>query len=84
MDNGDSTAEDSVLTTMVSNGDDLGPMVRYAFDTGKPDALMQQLKKVVKRKEAEIEDLCKLHYEEFIKAVDDLRGVLVDAEELNI
>ncbi|KAG9142199.1 hypothetical protein Leryth_007644 [Lithospermum erythrorhizon] len=82
VENGDSAADDSILTTMVSNGEDLSPMVRYAFDTGKPEALMQQLKNVVKRKEAEIEDLCKLHYEEFIKAVDDLRGVLVDAEEL--
>ncbi|GAB2265133.1 hypothetical protein Dimus_000199 [Dionaea muscipula] len=37
---------------------------------------------VAKKKEAEIEELCRLHYEEFIVAVDELRGVLVDAEEL--
>ncbi|KAL8460080.1 hypothetical protein ACS0TY_031842 [Phlomoides rotata] len=79
--NGD-TGEDSVLATMVSNGEDLGPMVSLAFETGKPEALLQQLKHLVKKKEVEIEDLCKLHYEEFIVAVDELRGVLVDAEEL--
>ncbi|PIN19648.1 Exocyst complex, subunit SEC15 [Handroanthus impetiginosus] len=79
--NGD-TGEDSVLATMVSNGEDLGPMVRLAFETGKPEALLQQLKNLVKNKEVEIEELCKLHYEEFIVAVDELRGVLVDAEEL--
>ncbi|KAF3644862.1 Exocyst complex component SEC15A [Capsicum annuum] len=81
--NGDTgTAEDSVLVTMISNGEDLGPMVRHSFESGKPDALLQQLKNVVKKKEVEIEELCKLHYEEFIIAVDELRGVLVDAEEL--
>lgn len=79
--NGD-TGEDSVLATMVSNGEDLGPMVRLSFETGKPEALLQQLKHLVKKKEVEIEELCKLHYEEFIVAVDELRGVLVDAEEL--
>ncbi|KAL0359335.1 UNVERIFIED_CONTAM: Exocyst complex component SEC15A [Sesamum angustifolium] len=79
--NGD-TGEDSVLATMVSNGEDLGPMVRLAFETGKPESLLQQLKNLVRKKEVEIEELCKLHYEEFIVAVDELRGVLVDAEEL--
>lgn len=80
--NGGDTGEDSVLATLVSNGEDLGPMVRLAFETGKPEALLQQLKLLVKKKEVEIEELCKLHYEEFIIAVDELRGVLVDAEEL--
>ncbi|KAF3557029.1 hypothetical protein F2Q69_00014969 [Brassica cretica] len=37
---------------------------------------------VARKKEAEIEDLCKTHYEELIVAVDELRGVQVDAEEL--
>ncbi|KAI3444289.1 hypothetical protein Pfo_000954 [Paulownia fortunei] len=73
--------------TVTENGDtgedsDLGPMVRLSFQTGKPEALSQQLKIVVRKKEVEIEDLCKLHYEEFILAVDELHGVLVDAEEL--
>ncbi|XP_031128311.1 exocyst complex component SEC15A [Ipomoea triloba] len=79
--NGD-TAEDTVLVTMINNGDDLGPLVRHSFDSGKPEALLHQLKNVVKKKEVEIEELCKLHYEDFIVAVDELRGVLVDAEEL--
>uniref|UniRef100_A0A5B6Z3H8 Exocyst complex component n=1 Tax=Davidia involucrata TaxID=16924 RepID=A0A5B6Z3H8_DAVIN len=79
--NGDA-GEDLVLATLIGNGEDLGPMVRHAFEMGRPEALLQQLKTVVKKKEVEIEDLCKLHYEEFISAVDELRGVLVDAEEL--
>ncbi|KAG8372168.1 hypothetical protein BUALT_Bualt12G0038400 [Buddleja alternifolia] len=80
---GDS-GEDSVLATMINNGEDLGPMVRLSFETGKPEALSEQLKIVVRKKEVEIEELCKLHYEEFICAVDELRGVLVDAEELKV
>ncbi|CAI0374598.1 unnamed protein product [Linum tenue] len=81
VENGD-TGEDLVLATLIGNGEDLGPIVRHAFEMGRPEALLQQLKTVVKKKEVEIEDLCKSHYEEFILAVDELRGVLVDAEEL--
>ncbi|KAK9156596.1 hypothetical protein Scep_003170 [Stephania cephalantha] len=80
IENGD--GEDLVLATIIGNGDDLAPIVRHAFETGKPEALLHQLKNVVKKKEVEIEELCKLHYEEFILAVDELRGVLVDAEDL--
>ncbi|KAL9689172.1 hypothetical protein QQ045_033606 [Rhodiola kirilowii] len=80
--NGDGGGEDLVLATSIRNGEDLGPIVRHAFENGRPEALLQQLKIVVKKKEVEIEELCKAHYEEFILAVDELRGVLVDAEEL--
>ncbi|KAG5555841.1 hypothetical protein RHGRI_006480 [Rhododendron griersonianum] len=80
--NGDTTGEDLVLATLIGNGEDLGPMVKHAFETGRPETLLHQLKIVAKKKEVEIEELCKLHYEEFILAVDELRGVLVDAEEL--
>ncbi|EEF36177.1 sec15, putative [Ricinus communis] len=81
VENGDG-GEDLVLATLIGNGDDLGPIVRHVFEMGRPESLLHQLKGVVKKKEAEIEDLCKSHYEEFILAVDELRGVLVDAEEL--
>ncbi|XP_010546511.1 PREDICTED: exocyst complex component SEC15A [Tarenaya hassleriana] len=76
------TGEDLVLATMIGNGDDIGPLVRHAFEMGRPEPLVHQLKHVVRKKEVEIEELCKTHYEEFIVAVDELRGVLVDAEEL--
>ncbi|XP_074369190.1 exocyst complex component SEC15A-like [Apium graveolens] len=80
--NGADTSEDSVLLTLIGNGEDLGPMVQLSFEGGKPETLLHQLKNVVRKKEIEIEEICKLHYEEFIVAVDELRGVLVDAEEL--
>ncbi|KAK4279536.1 hypothetical protein QN277_011305 [Acacia crassicarpa] len=81
-DAGDGPGEDLVLATLIGNGEDLGPLVRHAFEMGRPEGLLHQLKHVVKKKEAEIEEICKTHYEDFIVAVDELRGVLVDAEEL--
>ncbi|KAB5519283.1 hypothetical protein DKX38_023602 [Salix brachista] len=81
VENGDG-GEDLVLATLIGNGEDLGPIVRHAFEMGRPESLFHQLKSVVRKKEVEIEELCKSHYEEFILAVDELRGVLVDAEEL--
>ncbi|KAK1292006.1 putative exocyst complex component 6 [Acorus calamus] len=74
--------DELALATSIGNGEDLGPIVRFAFQVGKPESLLHQLKSIAKKKEVEIEELCKLHYEEFILAVDELRGVLVDAEEL--
>lgn len=70
------------LAAFIANGEDLGPIIRHAFETGKPEALMHNLRSIVKKKEVEIEELCRLHYEDFILAVDELRGVLVDADEL--
>ncbi|KAJ6408410.1 hypothetical protein OIU84_011678 [Salix udensis] len=81
VENGDG-GEDLLLATLIGNGEDLGPIVRHAFEMGRPESLFHQLKSVVRKKEVEIEELCKSHYEEFILAVDELRGVLVDAEEL--
>uniref|UniRef100_A0A6V7QS06 Exocyst complex component EXOC6/Sec15 N-terminal domain-containing protein n=1 Tax=Ananas comosus var. bracteatus TaxID=296719 RepID=A0A6V7QS06_ANACO len=73
---------DAGLAASIANGEDLGPIVRQAFKYGKPEVLLHNLKNIVKKKEIEVEELCKLHYEEFILAVDELRGVLVDADEL--
>ncbi|KAK3146982.1 hypothetical protein QOZ80_3BG0276180 [Eleusine coracana subsp. coracana] len=70
------------IALFIANGEDLGPIIRHSFESGKPEALMHSLRSIVKKKEVEIEELCRLHYEDFILAVDELRGVLVDAEEL--
>jgi len=74
----------TALAGFVSNNEDLGPIVRHAFESGKPEALFHNLRGIAKRKEVEIEELCRLHYEEFILAVDELRGVLVDADGLKV
>lgn len=81
-DGGPVGVDDSALASAIANGEDLGPLVRNAFESGKPETLVHQLRNFAKKRELEIEDLCKLHYEEFIHAVDELRYVLVDADEL--
>ena len=43
---------------------------------------LPQLRAFVRKKELEIEELCKVHYEEFIHAVDGLQHVLVVADDL--
>ncbi|KAL6642918.1 hypothetical protein ACP70R_021099 [Stipagrostis hirtigluma subsp. patula] len=70
------------LAAFIANNEDLGPIVRHAFGSGKPETLLHSLRSIVKKEEVEIEEICRLHYEEFILAVDELRGVLVDADEL--
>ncbi|KAL6883442.1 hypothetical protein ACP4OV_010856 [Aristida adscensionis] len=72
----------SGLAQFIANNEDLGPIVRHAFESGKPETLLHSLRSIMKNKEFEIEEICRLHYEEFILAVDELRGVLVDADEL--
>ncbi|CAI5467823.1 unnamed protein product [Closterium sp. Yama58-4] len=74
--------DEATLSSVIANGEDVGPIIRPAFEMGKPEALLHQLRTFVKKKEVEIEELCKQHYEEFIHAVDELRYVLVDADEL--
>lgn len=74
--------DEATLSSVIANGEDVGPIIRPAFEMGKPEALLHQLRAFVKKKEIEIEELCKQHYEEFIHAVDELRYVLVDADEL--
>ncbi|KAJ1295604.1 hypothetical protein BS78_01G235600 [Paspalum vaginatum] len=70
------------LASFIANNEDVGPIVRHAFESGNPESLLHNLRNIVKMKEVEIEEICRLHYEEFILAVDELRHVLVDADEL--
>ncbi|KAJ3673888.1 hypothetical protein LUZ60_005880 [Juncus effusus] len=82
LENGADIGIGSGLAASIANGEDVGPIVRHVFESGRPDSLLHFLKTIAKNKEIEIEELCKLHYEEFIRAVDELRGVLVDADNL--
>lgn len=74
--------EDLAVALTIANGEDLGPLIRKVFEVGKPESLLHQLRYFVKKKEVEIEDVCKLHYQDFIHAVDELRGLLADADKL--
>lgn len=71
-----------LLSAAICNGEDVGPFVRKAFTSGKPETLLHHLKHFSRSKESEIEDVCRAHYEDFIMAVDDLRSLLSDVDSL--
>ncbi|XP_042390972.1 exocyst complex component SEC15B-like [Zingiber officinale] len=70
------------LFSAISNGEDLGPFVRRAFVSGRPESLLSSLRHFSRSKESEIEEVCKAHYQDFIRAVDDLRSLLKDVDSL--
>ncbi|KAM7527044.1 hypothetical protein LguiB_030454 [Lonicera macranthoides] len=82
--NGDSAdkLDQLLLSAAICNGEDLGPFVRKAFASGKPETILHHLRHFARSKEAEIEDVCKAHYQDFIMAVDDLRSLLSDVDSL--
>lgn len=82
--NGDSAdkLDQILLSAAICNGEDVGPFVRKAFASGKPETLLHHLKHFSRSKESEIEDVCRAHYEDFIMAVDDLRSLLSDVDSL--
>ncbi|XP_042517301.1 exocyst complex component SEC15B-like [Macadamia integrifolia] len=71
-----------LLSAAICNGEDLGPFVRKAFASGKPETILHHLRHFTKSTESEIEELCKEHYQDFIMAVDDLRSLLSDVDSL--
>ncbi|OVA02625.1 Exocyst complex subunit Sec15-like [Macleaya cordata] len=82
--NGDSDdkLDEHVVSSTICNGEDLGPLVRKSFSSGKPETLLQHLRQFTRSKESEIEDVCKTHYQEFIMAVDELKSLLSDVDSL--
>ncbi|EEF39290.1 exocyst complex component SEC15B [Ricinus communis] len=71
-----------LLSAAICNGEDLGPFIRKAFASGKPEMLLHSLRHFARSKESEIEEVCKAHYQDFILAVDDLRSLLSDVDSL--
>ncbi|KAI3679057.1 hypothetical protein L6452_38364 [Arctium lappa] len=71
-----------LLSSAISNGEELSPFIRKVFATGKPETLIHHLRHFSRSKEAEIEEVCKVHYQDFIMAVDDLRSLLSDVDSL--
>ncbi|KAF9620739.1 hypothetical protein IFM89_014343 [Coptis chinensis] len=71
-----------LLSSTISNSEDLSPFIKKSFTSSKPEKLLHQLKDFTKSKESEIEEVCKAHYQDFILAVDDLRSLLSDVDSL--
>ncbi|XVF80601.1 hypothetical protein PTKIN_Ptkin15bG0086900 [Pterospermum kingtungense] len=74
--------EQLLLSSAICNGEDLGPFVRKAFTSGRPETFLHHLRNFARSKESEIEEVCKAHYQDFILAVDDLRSLLSDVDSL--
>jgi hypothetical protein len=74
--------EQLLLSSAICNNEDLGPFIRKAFSSGKPETLHHHLRNFARSKESEIEEVCKAHYQDFILAVDDLKSLLSDVESL--
>ncbi|XP_022727997.1 exocyst complex component SEC15B-like [Durio zibethinus] len=83
-DGGDSgdKLEQLLLSSAICNCEDLGPFIRKAFTSGRPETLLHHLRHFARSKESEIEEVCKAHYQDFILAVDDLRSLLSDVDSL--
>nr|KAJ3421176.1 hypothetical protein HK105_004310 [Polyrhizophydium stewartii] len=55
--------------------DQIPYIIKQIFQTGREDAFGEQLSVYCARKEAEIERICNLHYQEFVQSVDQLLKV---------
>ncbi|KAJ8325588.1 Rab GTPase-binding exocyst subunit S15 [Batrachochytrium dendrobatidis] len=55
--------------------DQIPYIIKQIFQTGREDAFGEQLNYYCSRKEAEIERMCNLHYQEFVQSVDQLLKV---------
>ncbi|KAL5701315.1 Exocyst complex component S15B [Ranunculus cassubicifolius] len=74
--------DELLISSAICNGEDLGPFIRKAFASGKPETLLLHLRHFSRSKESEIEEVCKTHYQDFIMAVDDLRSLLSEVDSL--
>jgi len=59
------------------------PLARTAFERAEIPTLLESLRETVKSREEDIEQLCRVHYEDFIQSVDELRYVKSDAVDLS-
>lgn len=57
------------------NVEQLGPIIKSIYDTGRQEAFLEQLATFVRKKEGEIERMCNSNYQEFVQSVDQLLKV---------
>ncbi|KAJ1919710.1 Rab GTPase-binding exocyst subunit S15 [Tieghemiomyces parasiticus] len=61
----------------------LGPVIRSVYRTGKQDQFKTQLQALAQQKEAEMERLCGSHHGEFVRAVDELLQIRQNSVDLH-
>ncbi|KAG1175862.1 hypothetical protein G6F70_003830 [Rhizopus microsporus] len=64
------------------NIEQLGPVIKNIIETGKRTAFLDSLDALIRKKDAEIERMCNIHYQEFVSAVDQLLKVRQGSVEL--
>ncbi|KAG1361340.1 putative Exocyst complex component SEC15B [Cocos nucifera] len=70
------------LYSVICNGEDLGPFIHKPFASGHPKSLLHSLHQFARSKESDIEEVCKVHYQDFICTVNNLRSLLSDIDSL--
>lgn len=65
----------SELGSDSENLEQLGPIIKTIYETGRQDEFLGQLAAFVGNKETEIEKMCNANYQEFVHAVDQLLKV---------
>ncbi|CAG8470214.1 2035_t:CDS:2, partial [Scutellospora calospora] len=63
------------LNSENENVEQLGPIIKSIYDTGRQEAFLEQLSTFVRKKEGEIERMCNSNYQEFVHSVDQLLKV---------
>ncbi|CAG8569039.1 30545_t:CDS:10 [Gigaspora margarita] len=63
------------LNSENENVEQLGPIIKSIYDTGRQEAFLEQLATFVRKKEGEIERMCNSNYQEFVQSVDQLLKV---------
>ncbi|RKO99944.1 hypothetical protein CXG81DRAFT_13828, partial [Caulochytrium protostelioides] len=62
--------------------DQISYIIKQIFQSGRSAQFVDQLTKFAGRKDAEIETMCRYHYEEFVNSVDQLLKIRVGTQEL--
>ncbi|KAJ8624468.1 hypothetical protein MRB53_032998 [Persea americana] len=70
------------VSSVICNGDDLGPFVCKGFASSHPETLLHHLRSFTHSHESEIDEVCRTHYQDFILTVDDLQSLLSDVDSL--
>ncbi|CAG8459120.1 4894_t:CDS:10 [Paraglomus occultum] len=63
------------LNSENENLEQLGPIIKSIYDSGRQEAFLDQLTAFERKKEGEIERMCNSNYQEFVQSVDQLLKV---------
>uniref|UniRef100_A0A7S3LWZ2 Exocyst complex component n=1 Tax=Palpitomonas bilix TaxID=652834 RepID=A0A7S3LWZ2_9EUKA len=74
-------AEDALLSALVES-DDIHPVLRTVCERKLQQSFMRKCREFVREKDIEVEELCRVGYQDFIKSVDQLLTVKEEVSQL--